>query len=239
MARQQQQRRAVAILAAALALVAVVLAPTPAGAALTVTQSSDWGKYISDMQATQVGAAPLVNSLTTVLTAHDFSTPLQGIKASNSYTGSNARFRRVVKDLLAGKPVKVVAIGGVATNGSDASDPGRNDYFTRYVAFLARAFPSASIKPVRASAGLAPSAIVAGCLDRYLDSDADLVLLEMTANDGATMDSSIVNAYQPRAYEILVRKVMRSKKAPALILTQVRVGALTAWLGLGLLRCFS
>lgn len=45
----------------------------------------------------------------------------------------------------------------------------------------------------------------------------------MTANDGVTMDSSIVAPWQPRAYEVLVRKVLSGDKQPALVLTQVRV----------------
>jgi hypothetical protein len=224
-----RQPRTAALVVALLALLLAL--STPAAGSLTATESTEWGKFMSDMQATSVGAAPIAGPLQRVLSAHDYSTPLAGVRASNSYTGGNTRLRRVVRDLLGGKPIKVLAVGGRATNGSAASDPGRSDYFARYAAFLARAFPAASVKPVRASAGLAPSAVVAACFERFVDGDADLVLLEMAASDGATMDSSIVGANQPKAYEALVRRILKSKREPALVLVQVRGGGRVCGVG--------
>jgi hypothetical protein len=211
--------RRAALLLAALALAGCA---APARAALAAEKVTQWNGYIKDSLATAAGPKGAAAALQPVLSAHEFSTPLEAVQASNARLGSGARLRRVVSDLLAGKAVKVVAIGGVATNGSDASAPGKNDYFARYVQYLARAFPGASIKPVRSSVGLAPSSVVAGCLSQFLPADADLVILEMTATDGATMDSSIVAPNQPKAYEALVRKIMSGAKTPALILAQVR-----------------
>lgn len=209
------------LIAAAALLASCTLAPRPAAAMLTASQIAQWQQYMQERHDLSIKSQPLNSSLGSVFD-HGFRTPLDAVLASNVYTGSNSRLRRVISDLTAAKPVKIVAIGGLATNGSDASNPGKNDYFAQYIAYLAKAFPGASIKPVRASAGLAPSAIVAGCLDRFLPSDADLVILEMSANDGVTMDSSVVNARQPRAYEVLVRKILNGDKKPALLLTQVR-----------------
>lgn len=209
--------------AAAGALLAALLAAScalaPTAALMTPSQLSQWDGYVKNLKAVSVGPKTAGSALDPVLT-YQFSTPLEAVQSSNSYTGSNNRLRRVVTDLLAGKPVKVVAIGGVATNGSDASRPGTNDYFASYVAYLTRAFPAASVKAVRASAGLAPSSVVAACSDRYLPADADLVVLEMTASDGAGMDSSIVNPIQPKAYEVLVRKILGGKSQPALLMLQ-------------------
>jgi hypothetical protein len=207
---------------AALALAAVaLLVSAAAGAALSSGDMAAWRDYIRETAASAVGGSQLGNSLQTVLT-HAYSTPLEAVQASNAYTGANARLRRVVSDLAAGKPVKVVAIGGPATNGSDASQRGRTDYLSRYVAYLSRAFPGSQITFVRASAGVAPSAVVAACADKYIPPDADLVLLELAANDGAVMDTSIVNARQPKAYEMLVRRIMGGTRQPALVLTQAR-----------------
>src|SRR5690349_19702222 len=97
-----------------------------------------------------------------------FTTPLQQIQAANVYQAGNARFRRVVDKLMTGNAVKVVAIGGLATNGSDASSPGIDDYFALFVKFLRRSFPRARVEPVRSSAGIAPSAIIEQCLSSYL-----------------------------------------------------------------------
>lgn len=153
--------------------------------------------------------------------AHKFSTPLWQIQSSNVYTAGNARYRRVINDLRKGQPIKVVAIGGVATNGSDATAPGRNDYFAQYVNFLAKSFPNAQLTAVRSSVGVTPSPVLAQCLDNFLPSDADLVLLEMTANDGVYMDDSNVMSHNAKAYELVMRKILQSPKQPALLLTQV------------------
>lgn len=218
--RGRADRAAAASLLAAAALLAALAAP--AAALLTPAEQQQWAAYARGMRAAAPGGArgaaagPLVNVF-----SYDFSTPLEAIQSSNVYTGGNSRVRRVVSDLLSGRPIKVVAIGGLATNGSDASSPGRNDYFALYANYLSRAFPGATIKPARASAGLAPSAVVAGCSSRFIPDDADLVILEMTANDGLVMDSSIVNPTQPKAYEILVRKILNGANAPALLLAQV------------------
>jgi hypothetical protein len=153
---------------------------------------------------------------------YSFATPLRQIQASNVYQAGNARFRRVVNDLQRGEPIKIVAIGGVATNGTDASSPGTDDFFALYVKYLKRAFPNARIEPVRSSAGIAPSAVVAQCLSSYMPRDADLVLLEMTANDGVGMDPSLIDGHNAKAYEMLMRGILSGDKRPALILTQVR-----------------
>jgi hypothetical protein len=208
---------AVALLAAAGAALGAPAATT----ALNSAQAAEWNAYVHDINALTIGGQQLGGTVENALN-HAYSTPLGPVIASNAYTGGDARLRRVVSDLAAGKNVKIVALGGRATNGSDASAPGRSDYFARYVSYLARAFPSAAIRPVRASVGLAPSAIVVACLERHMPADADLVLLEMTANDGVTMDSSIVNPAQPKAYEMLVRSVMKGVKQPAVVLVQVR-----------------
>lgn len=216
-------RRGRAALAAALAVLAcsAALAPRAARAAPAASAGGDWASYLRSTAAASVQGTPLATSLGPVLTAHEFSAPLAAVQASNSYTGGNGRLRRVVSDLSSGRPIKVVAIGGAATNGSDATQRGVNDYFARYVAFLSAAFPGARVEAVRAPVGLAPSGVVAACLGQYLpDDDADLVLLEMTANDGLTMDSAVVDAWQPRGYEILTRKILSGSKQPALVMVQ-------------------
>jgi hypothetical protein len=213
--------------AAAHALLAALLAAAcgalVADAAMSQADVGAWREHLQQTAAISIGPDQMSPAMLAVL-SHTYSTPLAAVQSSNVYTGGNARLRRVVADLAAGRPAKIVAVGGAATNGSDAAGRGRSDYLSLYVAFLSRAFPAAPIKFVRASAGLAPSAVVAGCFDKYVPADADLVLLEMTANDGAVMDTSVVSARQPKAYEILVRKILGGARKPALVLTQVGAG---------------
>jgi len=154
---------------------------------------------------------------------YNFTTPLASVQRANAYRGGGTRMRRVVNALTTGQPIKVVAIGGIATNGSAASLAGSNDYVALFAGYLIKAFPKSKVEVVRESAGIAPSSVVAACVDRYLPSDADLVLLEMTANDAVILEDSISGAQTPQAYEALVRKVLAGSKQPALLLTQSMV----------------
>lgn len=101
--------------------------------ATAATPASEWAVYQAQAASVSYGDSSTGDALGSVMRAHSFRTPLQRILASDVYSGSNARLRRVVNDLMTGKAVKVVAIGGVATNGTDASRPGTNDYVAQYV----------------------------------------------------------------------------------------------------------
>lgn len=184
--------------------------------------ASAWDKFNEQTSGLVLSGASVGDQLGPVM-AHQFSTPLTQIQSSNVYSAGNARFRRVINDLRQGKAVKIVALGGLATNGSDASQPGRNDYFALFVNYLARAFPRSQIAAVRSSVGVAPSAVVAQCFENFVPTDADLVMLEMTANDGQFMDNSIIFSHNAKAYELLMRKVLSGSKQPALLLTQTMV----------------
>lgn len=216
--------RVTAALLLACSLFSIVIAQSSTAAATgsagAAASGQAWEKFTGQTAALQLGQLSMGDQLGNVL-SHRFSTPLWQIQSSNVYTAGNARYRRVVNDLRKGTPIKVVAIGGVATNGSAATSPGRNDYFAQYVNFLAKAFPNAQLTAVRSSVGIAPSPVLAQCLDNFLPNDADLVLLEMTANDGVYMDDSNVMSHNAKAYELVMRKVLESSKQPALLLTQV------------------
>lgn len=108
----------------------------PAGAAVDAG-SPAWTAY----QQAQAGVQYESGSVPASVTAHKFRTPLDRILAADVYAGSNARLRRVVADLASGRPVRIAAIGGVATNGSDATQPGVNDYVAQYAAYLKEVRP--------------------------------------------------------------------------------------------------
>jgi hypothetical protein len=177
---------------------------------------------------TAVGSNEFGTSLRSVLD-YSFSTPLKRVQIAETSAPTN-RFRRVVNDLLQGKQIKLVAVGGVATNGSNASNPGSNDYIAIYANYLMRAFPGAKVEVQRQSVGLAPSPVVAGCVSTFMPDDADLVLLEMTANDAIILDPSISGSQPAMAYEVLVRQALSGSKKPAVMLAQVRTGLMPGWL---------
>lgn len=57
--------------------------------------------------------------------------PRRQVQKSLVYLGANQRLRRVVHDLMVGKPVRVGAIGGSITHGAKASKIGDTDWFRR------------------------------------------------------------------------------------------------------------
>jgi hypothetical protein len=144
---------------AAATAAATAAAPAATGA---VAGSPIWGAYQRQAAAAYGGNGTDLSSVM----VHAYRTPLDSVLGADVYTGSNARLRRVVNDLQNGNAITVLAVGGVATNGSDASQPGANDYVAQYIAYLQNAFPSATITAKRHSAGVAPSSIVAYCSDK-------------------------------------------------------------------------
>lgn len=68
------------------------------------------------------------------------------------------------------------------------------------------------------------SYITSLCLDKFLSDTSDLVFVEFVANDGSEMDKSLTVAPKARAFERLLRQVMRRDKAPAVVMMQVRGG---------------
>jgi hypothetical protein len=221
-ARRCRALAAAALVAAAAGLVAAAQAAAAAPSSSNPAVTAQWETYLAQLGRSSVGTTQGMDPFT----AHRFTTPLQQVRSSAAYTGPNARLRRVVDALQrggsGGSKVKVVAIGGVATNGSDASAVGSTDYVSRYANFLVNAFPKAEIQIVRASAGLAPSAVVAGCPDQFLSAarDADVVLLEMVPSDAPASEDVVIGAKLPAAYEALVRQALEGSKKPAVLLVQ-------------------
>jgi len=206
-------------LAAAAACV-LLLACASAQATTDPAATAQWEAYLAQAGRSSAGANGM-----DPFTAHRFSTPLHQVRSAAAYSGTNSRMRRVVDSMSrasGGQRFKVVAVGGVATNGSDASAVGSTDYVSKYANYLVNAFPKADIQIVRASAGLAPSAVVAGCPDQFLSAarDADLVLLEMVPSDAPASEDLVVGAKLPAAYEALVRQALGGSKKPAVLLVQ-------------------
>lgn len=205
-------------------LCSILLAAAACLATAQVAVGSDWDAYNQARMQTSVGSNSFGTSLRSVLD-YSFSTPLNRVQIAETSAPTN-RLRRVVNDLLSGKQIKLVAVGGVATNGSNASNPGSNDYVAIYANYLMRAFPGAKVVVHRQSVGLAPSPVVAGCISSMIPSDADLILLEMTANDAIILDPSISGSQSAMSYEALVRMALSGSNKPAVMLAQVRLAML-------------
>ncbi len=174
--------------------------------------AADWSAF----NQAQAAAGP---ALAGIYAAHQFSTPLDMVQAAAAYTGSSARMRRVVADLMAGKEVSVLVVGG--QNSTEWDRPGSTDYLYQYVSFLRSAFPKATIDVVRSPSQTAPSAVLATCIEGSMPAGRagrDLVLLEMTGNDATDMDDSITRPYKPLAYESLVRSALSLQGQPAVVL---------------------
>lgn len=123
---------------------------------------------------------------------------------------------RVVRDLHAGKPVKLAVLGGSISWGS-AVDKGVADWFTLLLERLKAAFPAAAVSGRNGCVPATPSSFMNVCLERHLDADSDLVFLEYATNDGW----NISDGHKKRTYERLLRKVLSKPRAPAVVLLQL------------------
>ena len=60
------------------------------------------------------------------------------------------------------------------------------------------------------------------CLERLMDADVDLVFVEFVLNDGVVPLEGVCEPPAAKAYERLVRKVLRRPSAPAVVLITTR-----------------
>jgi hypothetical protein len=143
-----------------------------------------------------------------------------------SYTGPRTRLRRVLAEMLTGKPIEIDVLGGSVSAGAIASrkmaavDP--NDVWS-----LVRIHLQTNASPKIAFYNNARSAtksyIASLCINRFLNSTADLVFVEFIANDGSEMDTQLQGALdKTRSFERFLRKIQGGPNSPAVVMMQVR-----------------
>lgn len=170
--------------------------------------------------------ATIGQTLGTVLNGWEYTLPLEFLRKGQAYMGSSTRLRRVMNDLMAGKPVSVTVLGGSISTGAVASrkqastDP--NDLWSLVRIYMQKNLDE-SITFSNNARSATRSYITSLCLEKFLDDTSDLVFVEFIANDGSEMDVSYVDNQKARFFERFLRNIMRKPKAPAVVMMQFMV----------------
>ena len=124
--------------------------------------------------------------------------------------GDITRLSKVYKKLEEGGDVTVCFLGGSITQGSLSSTP-ETCYAYRTYDWIRGRFPEATVKYVNAGIGGTTSVFGAARAEKdVLAYDPDLVVVEFSVNDECT-------DYFLESYEGLIRKLLYSKSAPAVV----------------------
>jgi len=176
--------------------------------------------------SSRVGSIPPVLARTTPTSSPPKTTT--AIHAPHqSYTGPRTRLRRVMTDMLAGNKVEVAVLGGSVSAGAIASrkqaavDP--NDVWS-LVRLELQNHVSPKIEFYNNARSATKSYIASLCLNRFLNSTADLVFVEFIANDGSEMDTQLQGPLdKTRSFERFLRKIQNQPNNPAVVMMQMLV----------------
>lgn len=171
------------------------------GAAAAVAAASAAGVGLSDewMQRLRVPWGPLLTQ--------------EEAQRGLAYYGSGQRLQAVVNKLMDGKPIKVFTLGASVTRGIGTTDR-KHSYANRLFEYIAHAFPHKGHVFINRGIGGTSSSIYSVCAEHMVHKDADLIVLEFSAND--KKDAPYTDP-ERRGYEQLVRKLLQLPGRPALI----------------------
>jgi hypothetical protein len=146
---------------------------------------------------------------------------------SQSFTGPRTRLRRVMADMLAGRPVEVAVMGGSVSAGAIASRKmaatNPNDVWS-LVRLQLQNHVSPQVTFVNNARSATKSYINSMCIERFVNATADLVFVEFIANDGSEMDTQLAGPLEKtRSFERLLRKIQSQPRAPAVVMMQMLV----------------
>lgn len=124
--------------------------------------------------------------------------------------GNNARLKKLFEKAKAGEVVRISAIGGSITGGAAASSWDRA-YGKKLAQWWEDQFPKSQIEYYNAGIGSTGSIIGAHrAYDDLLIHAPDLVIVDFSVNDSGTQTDK-------EAYESLLRQILQSENAPAVI----------------------
>lgn len=132
------------------------------------------------------------------------------LAASIINQGNITRIADVMVRAAKGEEITIAYIGGSITNGSSASPQQTSCYAYLTTEWWKKAFPDAKINYVNAGIGATDSYLGVHRVQKdVLDYEPDLVVVEFSVNDG--------RAHNKETYESLLRKILGSKTAPAVV----------------------
>ncbi|KAL4421917.1 hypothetical protein ABPG77_005201 [Micractinium sp. CCAP 211/92] len=138
----------------------------------------------------------------------------QDVARGLAYWGSGRRLQAVAAKLLAGKPIKVVTLGGAVAQGRGTSDAAATSYPSRLFQFINASFPHGGHVFVNRGRAGASSGALAACLARDVPGDADLITLDFTLGEHA---DEAPGERQWRESEQLLRGLLQLPSRPAVV----------------------
>lgn len=130
-----------------------------------------------------------------------------------SHYGGGARLRAVAAKLLAGQPVKAFTLGGSVTYGHGVDDLSLA-YSSLFFRYLNETFPHSGHKLVNWGLPGSTSPVTTPCVHSMVDQDADLAVVEFTANDSPSAWTS----RGKKGFESLLRTLLALPGQPAVVL---------------------
>lgn len=126
--------------------------------------------------------------------------------------GDDSRIRSVMQRAMKGEAIKLAFLGGSITQGCSSSTPESCYAYLTY-AWWKEAFPSADFTYINAGIGGTTSHLGTGRVEEdVLQYEPDFVIVEFSVNDDGS------SAHFQETYEGLVRRILKTPCAPALLL---------------------
>ncbi|KAG1667238.1 hypothetical protein FOA52_009803 [Chlamydomonas sp. UWO 241] len=205
-----------------LLLHAAIEADEPTGPQLgAVPESEEWRAYFHSLNSIVVHNQRMSNLMGPILN-YSFSIPEVQLRKGMVYTGSNARLRRVVRDLITGKrQVRIGVVGGSVTWGTGPSVRGVTDWFSIFSRYMVTAFPKANVTLRNGCVPGTPTSYMIMCLELSVDSEVDLVFAEYVLNDGFDAGNRMIKNSKVMDVERLARRILKMPSSPALVYMQL------------------
>lgn len=197
-------------------------------ASVAALEPSEWTVYRTNIKSMQVASSKkTVGDTLGKFLDHEFDLPLEFMRRAQSYTGPRTKLRRVMAEMLAGKPVEVTILGGSVSAGAVASrkmDPIDPNDVWNLVRISLQKGVGPKITFTNNARAATKSYITSLCIDKFLSPTSDLVFVEFIANDGSEMDSQMMGPLEKtRSFERFLRKIQRQPSNPAVVMMQMLV----------------
>mmetsp|Transcript_18065 Transcript_18065/g.30923 ORF Transcript_18065/g.30923 Transcript_18065/m.30923 type:complete len:541 (-) Transcript_18065:362-1984(-) len=204
------------------ALGAVVSVPTVQQLQIPLSPSQDvireaWNQWHGQLANIQLDGRPLLFDVHPDRYGWSL-TPAQ-LKRALVTQVKGSRLRRLVRNLLTGKPVKLGVIGTSVSWGTGPSKRGSTDWISMLPLALTLIFPKANVTARNGCFPGTGSGFSSMCLQHMVPPDVDLVVMEFLTNDFVE-DEFFSNPYAV-GFERLIRKALKLQRRPGVVLLQV------------------
>lgn len=136
------------------------------------------------------------------------------VQRAEGYYGTGRRIRNVASKLMAGQPIQVYTLGASVTRGLGATRPEHN-YANRFFSIINATFPHKDHVFANKGIGGTSSGIFTACAEQMVPPEADLVVVEFTYNEP---EDEPFDSPPRRGFEELLRKLLRLRNGPAVLL---------------------